>query len=146
MFDSSVLTDEKIRKKLLSHTDILHEVKDLELVPNTDWATVRMVADYYRVPISIIRNLCRYHHHEIGDSEIMLKKYKAFKTMPGTILETHSQGAIVVSYPDGTSIKVPRRGITVFTEKAVLCIGLLLINSSVAKKVQKKLLGLIPER
>lgn len=124
MDDVVILESVSLRQALCTdeNTEILQRVGNLILLPNHGFATAEQVAEFYGVSVKTIRTIVARHRDELERDGYRVFTRKEFEKHYGTIL--HSQA----------------RYIAIFPRRAILRIGMLLIESDVAKMVRHYLL------
>ena len=126
MEDVVLLESPSLREKLCTekHTSVLERVGNLVTLPRTGFATTEQVAEFYEVNIETIRKIVIRHRDELdndGYQVLNSKKFSAF-------------------YPELE--KTRARYIAVFPRRAVLRVGMVLVESEVAKLVRHYLLAI----
>ena len=69
-------------EQVVSHIEVLNNVKHLLTIPGTDTMTTRQVADYYGVEIDTVRRVYQRHKNEIDADGVMMKKAEDFLNRP----------------------------------------------------------------
>lgn len=133
--------DRTLRDNCISHYEVLERVKNLFLIPGTEFATMKQVAEFYEVEVKAIERVYDRHKDELVSDGVSLKGYKNFSNQHDVGLKTE-RGKATYTYSDGTEIVIPTRGIRVFPRRAILRIGMLLRDSAVAKEVRTQLLNI----
>ncbi|WP_242858557.1 hypothetical protein [Robinsoniella peoriensis] len=142
MKEIDLINNEDLRNQCIDHYEVLEKVKELLLIPGTDFMSVKQVADYYEVGESSIRMLYadKTHKKEFDSDGVCLKSYKDFLKSSKLTLEMKKGKAV---FSDGDELfEVPMRGIRVFPRRAILRIGMLLRDSEIAKEVRTALLNI----
>lgn len=139
--EEQLINDQELRNSLAERYDVLEKVKELLLIPNTEFMTVKQVADYYEVGIKAIQSAYTDHKDELNSDGVSIKAHKEFLSILKGDLEKR-KGKTTVLFSDGHSIDVPNRGLRVFPRRAILRIGMLLRDSEVAKEVRSQLLNI----
>lgn len=47
--NDNIINDRSVRDRCVGHYEVLEKVKELLLIPNTQWSTLKQVAQYYEV-------------------------------------------------------------------------------------------------
>lgn len=107
-----------VREEHLHRVEVLEKVKGLLLLPNTDYATTKQVADFYEVGESVVKELVRYHSEEFisdGYKAVTGEELKEVKAQTGNLstLKFHARLAL-------------------FPRRAILRVGMLLRDSEIA--------------
>ena len=139
--EEQLLEQREIREQLVGRVEVLEKVKELLLIPQTDIATVKQVAEFYEVGKEAIEAIYTRHKDELTEDGMHNKSYKDFLNLQHESLET-VKGKATFTYISGEKLNVPMRGLKVFPRRAILRIGMLLRDSSVAKEVRTQLLNI----
>ncbi len=139
----SLVDNAELRAQLIERTEVLDKVKNLLLIPGLEMMTTRQVADFYEVGYEAIKACYLRNVHEIiPDGSAMMTKDE-FNDRIRTVHDAtvkNLRGRAVVEYA-GISVDISNRGTLVFTQRAILRIGMLLRDSEVAKEVRTQLLN-----
>lgn len=140
MKEIELLEQKEMREQVIGRTEVLDKVGELLLLPNTEYATTKQVAEYYKVDKGVVENYYK------------LPKYKSMKE------ELKSDGMKLYSYLDiikeigdksktlqNNGLKIPTRGTYLFPKRAILRIGMLLRDSEVAKEIRTRLLDVVQD-
>lgn len=141
MEEVELLENRDLRESLMEHCEVLERVKQLLLLPGTEYATVKQVAEFYGVDEKVIKMMCLRHRDELEPDGVCYKKYTDFLREQGVTLETF-KGKVILHYESGEDFEFPNRGLRVFPRRAILRIGMLLRDSEVAKEVRTQLLNI----
>lgn len=145
--DTQLLKKQDLREKFITQTTVLDKVKDLILLPNTEFATTEQVANYYEVTKEVIWSLVHDHRDEIESDgykiirrsdinenfEIPLTKFKSMR------------GKTVITFTNGEKFNVTNTGMALFPKRAILRVGMLLRDSVVAKEIRTRLLNIVQD-
>lgn len=137
----NIISDRNVRDNCVSHYEVLEKVKKVLLIPDTEWATQKQVAEYYEVGEKAIETICTRHKDELETDGVSLKSYKEFLNIQNEGLET-VVGKTIFLLANGESLTVPNRGLKVFPRRAILRVGMLLRDSAIAKEVRTQLLNI----
>lgn len=137
----NIISDRSVRDNCVSHYEVLERVKKVLLIPDTEWATQKQVAEYYEVGEKAIETICTRHKDELETDGVSLKSYKEFLNIQNEGLET-VVGKTIFLLANGESLTVPNRGLKVFPRRAILRVGMLLRDSAIAKEVRTQLLNI----
>lgn len=132
--------------------DVLGKVKELFLIPKLNIMTIRQVADYYEVDVDTIKKVYNRNKNEICNDGVIKETPRTFKEkkeMISGLLEREGQlvpfvktkSGIDIQLTENIRIAIPNCGVTCFSQRAVLRIGMLLRDSKVAKEVRTQLLN-----
>lgn len=141
MNELQFIDDRTLRDSRISHYEVLERVKNLLLIPGTEFATVKQVAEFYEVDIDTIKKICQRNFDELSDDGVRIEKMENFLKGQDVTFQKERNKAII-TYNDGTTLMVTNRGLKVFPRRAILRIGMLLRDSSVAKEVRTQLLNI----
>lgn len=139
-----LVESKKLREKFISKVEVLDKVKQLILLPNTNFATQEQVAEYYEVPNKTIDTIINRHKNELeSDGFKTFKKSEVLKmlNLQSEGLE-NTIGKSIATLKDGSKIEIPNRGLRLFPRRAILRIGMLLRDSEVAKEIRTYLLNI----
>ena len=121
-----LLTNLQKRKENLNHIEVLDQVGTLLSLPNTEFYTTEMVAEYYKVEISTIKS-CVFDNKE----ELESNGYNVL------------EGEELSSLKKLCQIKSRARSLSLFTKRTVLNVGMLLRDSEVAKEIRSRILDIV---
>lgn len=136
------LLDATTRNKLADRVEVLDKVKELFLLPKLEMMTVQQVADYYEVDSDAIQKCYQRNKEEIETDGVVRVTSKAVSSLFGQdvqINKTHYYCDVKLS--DSITLRVPNKGITLFSKRVVLRIGMLLRDSKIAREVRTQLLN-----
>ena len=128
MNENELLTNAKRREENMNRIEVLDKVGTLLSLPNTELYTTEMVANYYKVGIEAIQSLIKDNKEELKTNGFKLMKRSEILNVLGGQLE---------------NIKVPNRGMNIFTKRTVLNVGMLLRDSEIAKEIRSRLLDIV---
>ena len=142
--ENQLLEQKGLREKNLDRIEVLEKVKGLLLLPNTEFATTEMVANYFEVGIECINSCIKDNREELEfngckvfkGSEIVNSHVMSFKDF------TKNRANYKFILDDNNELSVGGRGITLFTKRAILNTAMLLRNGKVAKEIRSKLLDI----
>lgn len=141
MKEIDLINNEDLRSQCIDHYEVLEKVKELLLIPGTDFMSVKQVADYYEVGDEGIQSLYKDYKRELDEDGVAIKSYKAFSNVLKGQLKT-GKGKAVFTFENGEVIEIPTRGLKVFPRRAILRIGMLLRDSEIAKEIRTQLLNI----
>ncbi len=139
-----LLVERNLREQMINNVEVLEKVKQLITLPNTEFATLEQVAEFYEVTNRQIENLIELNREELISDGFKIYKATDFKT------ETHfgiknvetTRGKFTVKFLDDSTRDFSPRGISLFPRRAVLRVGMLLRESKIAKQIRTYLLNL----
>jgi len=126
-----ILESRTLRDELTAKTYVLEKVKFLRLLPDNQHATTEMVANFYEVQETTIRQLLFRHKDELESDSIKILTRKELSD----ILSLPSWKLTEDGYIGRYASKI-----ILFPRRAILRVGMLLRDSEVAKKVRDYLL------
>lgn len=139
----NIISDRDMRDKCVGHYEVLERVKKLLLLPGTEMMSIEQVADYYEVSDRWIKELYGYNREEIDSdgTELLPRNFYNGSEVKPTSVENKQTSATYI-FGDGQMITINNRGLKAFSKRAVLRIGMLLQQSSVAREVRNQLLNI----
>lgn len=124
MINETVLLESKtLRTSVLERTEVLDRVKTLSLLPDGLHVTTAMVAAFYEVAETAIRQLVQRHRDELASNGMAVLR--------GSELRDFESDNLSLS---------KRRSLTIHSRRTVLNVGMLLRDSEVARQVRTYLL------
>ncbi|MCJ0868766.1 restriction endonuclease [Streptomyces sp. AP-93] len=124
MINESVLLESRtLRTSVLERTEALDKVKALSLLPDGLHVTTAMVATFYEVAETAIRQLVQRHRDELAGNGMAVLR--------GSELRDFESDNLSLS---------KRRSLTIYSRRTVLNVGMLLRDSEVARQVRTHLL------
>ncbi len=139
--EEQLLEQRELREQLAGRVEVLERVKELLLIPQTDIATVKQVAEFYEVDNETIQKVYQRNKEELDEDGVSNKKYSEFHFGHNVQLET-TKGKAIFTFNNENQLTVPMRGLKVFPRRAILRIGMLLRDSNIAKEVRTQLLNI----
>lgn len=141
--DDNIINDREIRDRCVGHYEVLEKVKKLLLLPGTELMSINQVADYYEVSVDHIKSLYGANRDEINSdgTEMLPRDYYNGSALNPTSVD-RKQTSVTYTFEDGQSVTINNRGLKAFSKRAVLRIGMLLQQSSVAREVRTQLLNI----
>ncbi|HBF77799.1 hypothetical protein [Clostridium tyrobutyricum] len=119
-----LLSNIKIRNQMANRVDIYKSVKQLILLPNSEFATTSQVAQYYEVNPDAISTIVKKHRAElVGDGYEVLKDEELQLCKALTGLNSSSNA------------------LAIYPVKVITKIGLFLKHSVVAQTIREQLLN-----
>ena len=131
------------REKCYDKIEVLNQVGELLLLPNDEYATMDMVAKYYKVPKSTIDSLVEDNLDELISNGYKVVKGSEIANSHVIQFEsfTRNRGNYKFVLDDESLLSVGGHGIRLFSKKAILNVGMLLKDSEVATEIQQKITG-----
>lgn len=124
--ENQLLENKKMREEVVGRIEVLEQVGELLLLPNTDFATKEMVSQYYGIKLKTLESCIEDNQNEIQNNGMRLYKRAEIEEMLKNTIHKKE-------------FKIPNRGMILFPKKAILTVGLLLKDSSVANEIKKEL-------
>ncbi|MFJ8460907.1 hypothetical protein ACIQ57_17450 [Lysinibacillus xylanilyticus] len=113
----------------MNRTEVLDRVGGVLLLPNTEIATTKQVAEFYGVDYQVVNKLIQRNREELESNGVKVMPHREIKAMV---------------YEDNMSLyKISKRGATVFTKRAILLAGFMLRDSKIALEVRNQALNII---
>ena len=139
MNENELLTNGNLREELVKHYEVLEKVKELLLIPGTEFATTQQVADFYEVGLKAITSLINDHREEVESDGMTVLSGKETKE---ELVRFSKDITNCRGYFEVDGIKFANRSNTLFPRRAILRVGMLLRDSKVAKEVRTQLLNI----
>lgn len=135
-----LLEKQEMRNKVINRTEVLDKVGDLLLLPNTEYATIEQVANYYNVGIEAIQSIVKRQRDELNSD--------GFKTLTGSetksfLVKSNMNVTNFRGYFKAGGQKFAYRSNGLFPKRAILRVGMLLRDSEIAKEVRTRLLDIV---
>lgn len=142
--EEDLLNNEEVREQLIKRVDVLDKVRELLLLPGTEYATTEQIAKYYKVGLEAINTIVNRHRDELESDGMKIAKKSDIKRNVQNeqnvkIVQHQSHMEVVLN---DLIIKIANRGARLFPKRAILRIGMLLRDSEVAKEVRTQLLNI----
>jgi len=136
---NDLLESKELREKLVAKVEVLEKVKKLLLIPGTELATVKQVADFYEVEETTIKMVVTRNREELQEDGLNSLTGKDTKQMleSNNLLPSNFRGGF-----EANGMRFSNRGNTLLPRRAILRIGMLLRDSEIAKEVRTQLLNI----
>lgn len=126
--ENELIEQKELREQMIERVEVLDRVKELILLPNTEYATTEQIAEYFSVGESAIKSLVFDNNDEIlSDGYKVLTKNE------------------LSSLKELCQIKSRARSLAVFPKRAILRVAMLLRDSEVAKEIRTRLLDIVQD-
>lgn len=126
-----------------SNIKMLESVKEILMISNTDFMTVKMVADYYEVGVEAINSLIKRNKDEFIKNGLKILSRKEFSlNVPNELLEKIDRYKDKLEF-NGNISYISNRGNYVINKRVLLNIGMLLTDSKVAKELRRRILDIV---
>ncbi|MEV5987242.1 restriction endonuclease [Streptomyces sp. NPDC052051] len=129
--EAALLESRALRSSVLDRTDVLDRVKALSLLPDGMHVTTAMVAAYFGVTAEAVRQLVQRHREELEVNGLVVLRGSDLRRF-----ESDNMSLSPGSYPQA------RRSLTVYSQRAILNVAMLLRDSEVARQVRTYLLDM----
>lgn len=142
--NESFIESRNLRDECIERLDVLNRVKALFLIPEVNLMSTGMVAKFFDVPVSTIRNCYADNSTEIDADGVKSLSSKELKVASekATLLPNGHSG-VIVEATDGTKYNLPHTKTTYFTPRSVMRMAMLLRDSKVAREVRTQLLNVV---
>lgn len=137
--DNPLLDDKQLRDKYVGRYEILEQGRKLLLIPNTGYAVIPQVADYYKVGVETIASLVKNNRSELLEDGLINATGTETKEILGKFLKDFANER---GYFTCDEIKFNHRNNLLFTRRAILRVGMLLRDSEVAREIRTQLLNI----
>lgn len=139
MKEVQFIDDKQLRNKYADRFDVLEKVKSLLLISETEYAVMSQVADYYEVKFDTIKSLVKDNREELLEDGLLNLTGIETRELLGRFLKNHTnkKGYFIC---DG--IKFSHNTNLLFNRRAILRVGMLLRDSTVAREVRTQLLNI----
>lgn len=125
MNQEKLLEQKELRESVINRLEVLDSVGEILLLPNTEYATTEMVANYYKVDIEAVQKVIQRNRDELKEDG-----YKVFK------------GKELMDIKSKSQLKTRAGSLSLFTKRSILRVGMLLRDSEIAKEIRTKLLDI----
>lgn len=135
---NEIIGSKELREELAGRISVLEKVKNLLLIPETEYATTTLVAEYYEVNIKAIQQIVIRNRDELLEDGLKVLKGKEILTnsVIDNMSTTKGSGYCMVG-----NVKIAYGNNTLFPRRAILRVGMLLRDSPVAREVRTQLLN-----
>lgn len=137
--ETELLESKELRDKLIKRTNVLEKVKALLLISNTELSTIKQVANYYEVDEEAIKIIVFRHNEELIEDGI---KRLSGKDTKEYLVSCDLQPTNFKGYFEIDGIKFANKLNILIPRRAILRIGMLLRDSSIAKEIRTQLLNI----
>lgn len=138
-----LIEKKELRNEFIERIEILEKVKELLLLPDINLATTQQVADFYEVDIEVIKWHVKTNKDEIESDGYTVWNADSFiRENNYPIKINKNRGSFEVEFSNGQKEKFAPRGVALFTRRAILRVGMLLRDSTIAKEVRTQLLNI----
>lgn len=141
MKETQFIENRELRDSSIEHYEVLEKVKSLILLPGTDFAVVKQVADFYEVDEETVQTVYKRNKDELDLDGVSLKKCGELSIVHYEQLKS-TKGKYTYIFENGEILDIPTRGVKIFPRRAILRVGMLLRDSEVAKEVRTQLLNI----
>lgn len=127
--ENELIEQKELREQMIERVEVLDRVKELILLPNTEFATTEQVAIYFEVGLEAIQSLIKDNRDELIANGFGIRRRKEILNVLKEQLE----------------ITIPNRGMNLFPKRAILNVAMLLRNSEVAREIRTRLLDIVQD-
>lgn len=131
-----LMTNPTLRAKHMNRVEVLEKVGGLLLLPNTELATTKQVADFYGVELNTLKQLIKRNSEELETNGVKMTSYLDIK-------ESMDKGYNMYTLNELGEYGISRRGSYIFNKRAILLVGFMLRDSKVALEVRNQALNII---
>lgn len=131
-----IVKNKAVNKPKVQHmnrTEVLDRLGGLLLLPNTELATTKQVAEFYGVPSNTLKQTIFRNKEELESNGMRMSSYQEIK-------EEVSKGYNVYLLSE---LGISKRGSYIFSKRAILLVGFMLRDSKVAQEVRNQALNII---
>ena len=145
MKEVDLLQRKEAREDCISRVEVLDKVGELLLLPNTEYATTKQVAEYYGVGVRAITSLVFDNKDEVVSDGYKVMKGKELENTDVISFKefTKNRANYKFTMEDGSILSVGGGGVGLFPKRAILRVGMLLRDSEVAKEIRTRLLDIV---
>ena len=138
--EEQLIKNRELRDSLAERYDVLEKVKELLLIPNTEFSTIKQTATFYEVGEKAIVSVVNRNKEELESDG--LKRFNGTK-MKEYLRRMQVESSVVHRYGFSVGdIDFNNKSNTLLPRRAILRIGMLLRDSEVAKEVRSQLLNI----
>ena len=142
--ENELMEQKELREEVIGRVEVLDKVGELLLLPNTEYATTKQVAEYYKVGNEAISSVIKRNKKELESNGLKtLKRNEIDKVFESSNWTFKTMRGKTVVKNDNNEINVTNTGLILFSKRTILNVGMLLEQSEVAKEVRTKLLDVI---
>lgn len=139
-----LIENKELREQMISRIEVLDRVKKIITLPNTDFMTTKMVAEYYNVDKSVIEKTVERNRQELNTDGLSLKNRE--NLLADNMSVKTKRGGFDILDDNGNVIESgSNKGILLFPKRAILRVGMLLRDSEIAKEVRTRLLDIVQD-
>ncbi len=137
--EEQLLNDRQLRDEMSEKYEVLEKVKELLLIPKTDFANTKQVSDYYEVELDTVQKIIQRNDDELISDGILKLSGSETKEKLGvdTMSVQNFRGYFTIN-----GVPFNNKSNTLFPRRAILRVGMLLRDSEVAKEVRTQLLNI----
>lgn len=129
MNEMELIESKEVRATKLGRIEVLDRVGGLVLLPNSDVATTKQVAEYFNVGQQAIKSLVFDNKKELEENGMIILKNVDFKQFKIDVLEFDNSSEIKSMFHRVSSLRL-------FNRQAILKMAFLLTESDVASKIR----------
>lgn len=129
--ENELIEQKELREKMIDRVEVLDKVKELILLPNTEFATTEQVSDYFKTTKDNIKQTKIRNEEEFGLDGVKHYKHKEIKE--------------IVNSDNVSPLKIPPAGTLLFPKRAILRMAMLLRDNEIAKEIRTRLLDVVQD-
>ena len=124
------------REKCYDRIEVLNQVGELLLLPNDEYATIDMVARYYKTPKSTIDSLVEDNLDELISNGYKVVKGSEIANSHVILFKSFTKNRANYKFilDDESLLSVGGKGVRLFPKRAILNIGMLLREIAMLQK------------
>jgi hypothetical protein len=135
-----------LRSKLANRTDVLDKVKRIFFIPGLEMTTAQQVAEYYGVDVAAIKRVYDRNTDEIaGDGVRNLTASQILAEAQLVNAFTSGRYNTKAVMEDGEEVSLSNAGNLLFSQRAVMRIGILLGKTEVVDEFRTQLLNIFQD-
>ena len=140
--ENQLLEQKELREKNLDRIEVLEKVKGLLLLPNTEFATTEMVANYFNdVKFKTLESCITYNKQELEENGYKVYTKDNLLTLNFKV-KTKRGGFNIIDDNGNILGSGSNKGIALFTKRTILNIAMLLSEGDIAKEIRRRLLDI----
>ena len=139
MKEEEFIESKELRDQMAGRIEVLEKVKNLLLIPNTAYATLKQVAEFYIVSDESIQKVIQRNGDELEKDGLLKLSGREVKEKLGTdnVSTQNFRGYFTLN-----DIVLNNRSNSIFPRRAILRVGMLLRDSEIAKEIRTQLLNI----
>ncbi len=143
----ALVESRQMREKYADRVEVLDKVKSLFLIPELECMTISQVAEYYEVDSQTVNKTYQRNKSEFDEDGVAKVSPPTVKNLTWTSCPTkkyvQEKGRLILKIDENHTLIIPNFGVKAFPKRAILRMGMLLRDSSIAKEVRTQLLNVV---